>query len=113
MIIKNLIQKNYSDSPYVDNIVYYTKLLALGAVVKNQEEADKNESRRSLYLGDLYCKCIENRATYDMFKYTDIMLRQIGVPDNLKERCKYSPSAIPENLRKDALDVARRHFLAN
>ena len=79
MIIKNLIQKNYSDSPYVDNIVYYTKLLALGAVVKNQEEADKNESRRSLYLGDLYCKCIENRATYDMFKYTDIMLRQIGV----------------------------------
>ena len=63
MIIKNLIQKNYSDSPYVDNIVYYTKLLALGAVVKNQEQADKNESRRSLSLGDLYCKCTQNRAT--------------------------------------------------
>lgn len=113
MIIKDLILKNYSDVPFVDNLVYYTKILALGAVVKNQEEADKNESRRSLYLGDLYCKCIEDRATYDMFKYTHAMLKQIGVPDYLIERCIVSPSAIPEYLRKNALSIAKRHFLFN
>lgn len=113
MIVKNLIQKNYSESPYVDNIVYYTKLLAMGAIVKNQTEADDNESRRSLYMGDLYCRCKENTATYDMFKYTDNMLRQIGVPDKLRERCKNNPEAIPEELRSDALSIAKTHFLNN
>ena len=113
MIIKGLIEKNYSDSPYTDNVVYYTKLLAMGAIVKNQEEADAYESRRSMYMGDLYCKCKENKATYDMFRYTENMLRQIGVPDNIRDRCKIDPASIPENLRNDALDVAKKHFIAN
>lgn len=113
MIVEGLITKKYSDSPYVDNIVYYTKLLAMGAIVKNQTEADDNESRRSMYMGDLYCRCKENTATYDMFKYTDNMLRQIGVPDRLKTKCKTDPDAIPKELRNDALTVAKAHFLAN
>ena len=42
MIIKNLIQKNYSDSPYVDNIVYYSnienELNAISTIAQNNDE---------------------------------------------------------------------------
>ena len=38
------IKKIYTENPYVDEMVYYTKLLAAGTVLKMQEVADNSEN---------------------------------------------------------------------
>lgn len=61
-------EKTYSSNPFVDNVVYYAKYLAMNCSVKDQFEAEQNETKESLYAGDLYIACIEGRATYEMFQ---------------------------------------------
>ena len=61
-------EKTYSSNPFVDNIIYYAKLLAMNCTIKDEEEALAGETKESLYAGDLYISCVEGRATYEMFK---------------------------------------------
>ena len=61
------IEKQYTDNPFVDNLIYYTKYLALNSVVKDNDEALNNETVDTLRAGDLYISCIEGRTKYELF----------------------------------------------
>ena len=45
--------KTYTDNPFVDNVVYYAKLLGVNSVVKDEDEALQNETPESKNLWDL------------------------------------------------------------
>ena len=60
--------KTYSSNPFVDNLIYYAKMLALNCTVKHEEEALKNETKETLNAGNTYINCIEKRTTYEMFE---------------------------------------------
>ena len=60
--------KTYTDNPFVDNVIYYAKLLALNSVVKDEEEALNNETPASLNAGDVYISCIEGTSVYELFE---------------------------------------------
>lgn len=44
----------YSDNPYIDDIVYYTKYLIVNSIVKDEVEADNNETLTSIKNGAKY-----------------------------------------------------------
>lgn len=73
------IKKIYTDNPYVDEIVYYTKLMGLGTVLKMQDLADKNESIESLKAGGLYISCVEGNAVLEQFTLTREALNAAGI----------------------------------
>ena len=78
------IKKIYTDSPYVDEMVYYTKLLAAGTVLKMQDIADNSETLESLKRSGVYIACIEGHATFDMFpSVSRAALNSVGITNEI------------------------------
>lgn len=78
------IKKIYTENPYVDEMVYYTKLLASGTVLKMQEIADNSESLESLKNSGIYLACIDGIATFDMFtSVSRSALNSVGIVDEI------------------------------
>ncbi len=78
-------EKIYSSNPFVDNVIYYGKLMAMNCTIKDEEEALANETKESLYAGDVFIACVENRATYEMFESIpkEILEKYISSSSNL------------------------------
>lgn len=77
--------KTYSSNPFVDNLIYYSKLMALNCSIKDEEEALKYETVESLRKGELYIGCIEHHTVYEMFPNIpeSILEKYIAVQSNL------------------------------
>ena len=77
--------KPYSTNPFVDNVIYYGKLMAMNCTIKDEEEALANETKESLYAGDVLIACVEGSATYEMFKRIpqEIIEKYIAITSNL------------------------------
>ena len=68
--MKNILfipEKTYTENPFMDNVIYYSKVLGCNATIKDEREALFYETKESLERADIYIACIENRATYGMF----------------------------------------------
>ena len=61
------IKKVYTDNPYVDEMVYYTKKMGIDTVLKMQQVADSNETVESLKASGLYISCVEGTAIFEIF----------------------------------------------
>ena len=57
------IKKIYTDNPYVDEMVYYTRLMSMDTVLKMQDLADKGETVESLKRAGIYISCVEGTVT--------------------------------------------------
>ncbi len=79
------ISKTISDNPFVDNLMYYCKYIALNCNIKDEKEALANETPESLYAGDVYIACIEGNANYEMFNSipVEILEKYIEPKSNL------------------------------
>ena len=79
------VDKTYSDNPFVDELIYYSKILALNSVIKDEEEALENETVESLKAGEIYIACIEGKARFEMFSSfpEEILEKYISVKSNL------------------------------
>ena len=77
--------KSYSNNPFVDNMLYYAKYMALNATVKDDDLAKKYETKESLALGNLYIACIEGRVSYEQLPYVpmEILEKYIVQASNL------------------------------
>ena len=116
-------EKTYSSNPFVDNIIYYAKLMALNCTVKDEEEALANETKESLYAGDLYIACIENRATYEMFQNVpaEILEKYISYssnldiyaknPKNLKVHLNHYQPMVRNRIYKNLSSLARTVYI--
>ena len=56
-------------NPYVDNLVYYTKIFALDTVLKDMNAATDNETLFSIRNSDIYIHCIEDTAIFEYFEF--------------------------------------------
>lgn len=61
------IKKIYTENPYVDELIYYTKLMGLDTVLKMQKVADNAETVESLKAAGIYIACIEGTAIFEQF----------------------------------------------
>ena len=61
------IKKIYTENPYVDELIYYTKLMGLDTVLKMQQVADNAETVESLKAAGIYIACVEGTAIFEQF----------------------------------------------
>lgn len=61
------IKKVYTENPYVDELIYYTKLMGLDTVLKMQQVADNAETVESLKAAGIYIACVEGTAIFEQF----------------------------------------------
>ncbi len=108
------IDKVLTDNPFVDELVYYTKLLAINAVIKDEEQAIKNETVESMKASDIYIACREGWARFDMFKYDrEFLETNTALTGDLLDRCVKDNTRIPEGLRKSLLEKKIKWYLEN
>ena len=109
------IKKIYTDCPYVDEMVYYSKLIGMGTVLKLKSIADKNETLESLRLGDLYIACVEGTAVIEMFdKISTTALASAGIVDpQTVQKCIANPKNIPENRRAAVRTALISEYIEN
>ena len=74
------VDKTITENPFVDNVAYYAKLLALNCSVKDSEEALANETAESMKAGYRYIACIEGNATYELFDSFPVSILQNYIP---------------------------------
>lgn len=108
------IEKVLTDNPFVDELVYYTKLLAINAVIKNEEEATKYETIESIKASDIYIACREGWARFDMFIYDKKFLQlHTALTGDFLEMCVKDNTRIPENLRPKLLELKIEEYIDN
>lgn len=102
-----------TDAAFVDSVVYYTKILAMNSVIKNQELALKNETQLSSESSDVYIACIEGRSRYDMFEYTRTILEATSIPESIIDDCLIDKTKIPESKRSELNEYMSSYYLEN
>ena len=90
----------YTDNPFVDIIVYKTKILAMGTVLKMKDVADQNETLESLQNAEQYMACMEGTYIWDIFdSFSEDVLRKSGLTGSSLSSALIDKNTIPRNMR--------------
>ena len=107
------IDKIYTDNPYIDELVYYTKILAANTVLKMQDAADKYETEESLREAGLLIACKEGTATLELFpNITKTALNNAGIFDDYDVLLYMTnTNKIPADKRKAITDAMVKEYI--
>lgn len=87
-----------TNNPYIDYLLYYTKLLSFGSVIKDEDLAQQYETKESILNGDALISCIEGTSIFELFKYDEELLRASGITDKIYiQKCMEDSSYIPDD----------------
>ena len=77
--------KIITDNPFVDNVLYYSKLMALNCTVKDEDEALSNETPESLRRRELLIRSVEKTSSYEEYNSIpkEILEKYIALRTNL------------------------------
>lgn len=108
------VTKTYTDNPFVDLLLYYSKILAFGSVIKNQENANQNETSESMTNGDILIACMEGTEIFDLFDYDEDELREVGITDEkvISDYVK-DKNRIPVEYRDKLKKLGSKKFIEN
>lgn len=109
------IKKIYTENPYVDEMVYYTKLMGIDTVLKMQDIADNSESLESLKAAGLYISCIENTTKFEIFPTISVSaLAKAGIIDPVTvAKCISNKNEVPVSKRKAVAEALRQEYIEN
>lgn len=109
------IKKIYTDNPYVDEMVYYTKLMGVDTVLKLQSVADNAETVESLKAAGLYISCIENTAIFELFDKASVTaLNKAGITDpETVKLCLLDINNVPKNRRDILTEALAEEYIEN
>ena len=106
--------KVYTDSSMLDEIVHNLKLILQGIILKDQQEAEDNETAESIANSDLYMAITDGTVTFSEFLYDGKMLRRMNqyIIDNGIELDPFTDEQIEEyTIDNDAIPKAYRPIL--
>lgn len=104
----------YTENPYIDIIIYNTKLLGINTVLKMQGQAENGETEESLKHADMLIMCTEGTVIFKMFdSFSEEVLRSAGLIGIPLANALANPNAIPENLRDRVTALAAQEFIEN
>ena len=109
------IKKVYTDNPYVDELVYYTKLMGLDTVLKMQAVADNCETVESLKAAGIFISCVENTVVFEMFDKCSITaLNAAGIIEpNLVQSCLKDIENVPLKYRDALTKALSKEYIEN
>ena len=61
-------EKTITDNPFVDNMLYYSKLIAFNCTIKDEQEALSQETVESLRRRELLISSVEKTSTYEIYE---------------------------------------------
>lgn len=106
--------KIFTDNPFIDELVYYTKTIAGNAVIKDQDKADANETIESLKAADLYIACKENKVRFDFFTYSREFLTSSSiVPPALIDQYAIDNTKIASAYRDKLVAIKAQEYIDN
>lgn len=107
------IDKVYTDTPLIDEIVRQCKeMIYNGIVLKDQEEAGKHETLNSAKQADRYSDIIQGIDMYEMYTFTYNDFMQIPyMTRELAIAYTRNPALIPEEIKPRLMNIARQKFL--
>ena len=104
--------KIFTDNPFIDELIYFTKTIAINAVIKDADKADENETVESLKAADLYIACRENRARFDQFNYDINFLQETSIlPPAIIEDCAKENTKIPQKYRDQLVKKKMEYYI--
>ena len=114
-------KKTLTKNPFVDEIVYTTKIMTYGTVLKDQDEADKMETAAMARNADLYVACRTNQERFEIMQFARADLVQLGLTDTSSEKypngqinaCLEDKYNIPKSVRDEAVQICKTRILAN
>lgn len=108
------IEKQLTENPLLDEIIYECQIMIQGVVLKDEQRANDNETINSIKQSDLYLCAVTGKCTFNMFKYDYKLLRKI--PSLTRDECiKYARhnDIIPVSIRPTLLNFAVEKFINN
>lgn len=94
------VKKILTEYPFVDELVYYTKLLAINAVIKNEALANSFETLECQINANMFIACVEGKAKFTTFNHIpESVLIESGIPASIKQACLIDKFNIPETKR--------------
>ena len=70
--------KIFTDNPMLDELVHNLKLILQGIILKDQQEAEDNETFESISNADLYMAITENKVLFSEFVYDGAIMREMN-----------------------------------
>ena len=109
------IKKIYTNNPYVDEMVYYSKLMGLDTVLKMQSVADRCETVESLKAAGIFISCVENTVRFEMFdKCSVTALNSAGIIEpNLVQSCLKNIDNVPLKYRDAVTKALSKEYIEN
>ena len=107
-------EKIYTDNPFIDELIYFTKTIAVNAVIKDCDKADANETIESLKAADIYIACREGRARFEHFEYDLRFLIQSEIlPPAIMVECANDNTKIPQEYRDQLTKARSKDYIEN
>ena len=108
------VEQVYTENPYVDILVYYTKILGLDTVLKMKNVADSKETLESLANAEKYIACMEGTYIWSIFdSFSETTLRKSGFIGAPLAQAMINKESIPQNMRQTVMDNAAEEFVTN
>lgn len=109
------IKKIYTENPYVDEMVYYTKLMGIETTLKMKNLADSKETLESIKHAELYIACMEGTVIFEILpNLTRSCLTAAGIvaPD-LVRKCLINKDNVPKSKRDAVTAAFSAEFIEN
>lgn len=100
-----------TDAPFVDTLVYNTKILALNCVIKNEDSAIAGETKRSIRDASLYIKCRDDTVKFTDFNYTREVLSLTSLSEDMIISCINNRDNIPEDMRDEVCTLMKEKYI--
>ena len=108
------VEKIYTDYiPLLDEIVYNLKRICKDIIIKDEDIANSYEYEKSVKASDLYILCVENNAKFEFFSFTRQDYINIGIPENIIDKCVENSDNIPERFKKALLKKKSENYINN
>ena len=106
------VSKIYTDNPYVDELVYYTKTLALGTVLKNEQQALAHETYQTVKKSDVYITSVEGTAKFEFFdRFPEEVLEKAGCNAAMIPTYAKDKNQIPESRRPAVVTEMMSYYI--
>ena len=107
----NVNEKVYTDHALMDEVVFHTKTILSGIVLKNETTANENETAQSITESDYYISCVNGTIELSYFPLTVQWLMDYGY--HYKDAIKYVHdwTLIPESDRDDLLNYLTKRYI--
>src|SRR5574344_2284432 len=107
------IKRLYTENPFVDSLLYYSKLLAYNTVIKLDKEANNAETVESIKRSDLYIISYEGRGEYALYTYTEDILKLSSIPAINITAWANDNSKIPSKYHDELTKIAQKYYIDN